>query len=125
MEVDDLKCSDIKEALSKEYFRRIREILTSKLNSRNIVSPINSRGVSMVQYRIWITNWIKEEFRELDRITRKLLTINRSHHPPADVNRLEKIGGRENIREFKPTLRPRLRHRVLTIEIFVQNKRNE
>ena len=33
LEANDVKHSDMKEALSKEYLRRIRKILKSKLNS--------------------------------------------------------------------------------------------
>ena len=33
-------------------------------------------------------DWTKEELQEMDRKTRKLLTINRALHPQADVDRL-------------------------------------
>lgn len=42
LEADDVKHNDMKQSISKEYLRRIRKILKSKLNSGNIVSAINS-----------------------------------------------------------------------------------
>ena len=78
----------MKEAISKEYLRRIRKILKSKLNGGNVVSAINARAVSIIRYGAGIIKWIKEELGKLDRKTRKLLTVNRALHPQADVDRL-------------------------------------
>ena len=36
LEADDLKHAHMKEAISKEYLRRIRKILKSKLNGGNV-----------------------------------------------------------------------------------------
>ena len=83
-----MKHNDMKQSISKEYLRRIRKILKSKLNGGSIVSAINSRAVSLVRYGAGIIRWIKDELRALDRKTRKLLTIYRSLHPQADVDRL-------------------------------------
>ena len=88
LEADDMKHSDMKEALSKEYLRRIRKILKSKLNSGNLGSAINARAVSLIRYGAGIICWSKEELRNLDRKTRKLLSVYRSLHPQADVVRL-------------------------------------
>ena len=78
----------MKEEISKEYLRRIRKILKSKLNGGNVVSAINARAVSIIRYGAGIIKWIKEELGKLDRKTRKLLTVNRALHPQADVDRL-------------------------------------
>ena len=88
LEADDVKHNDTKQSISKEYWRRIRKILKSKLNGGNIMSAINSRAVSLVRYGACITRWSKNKLRALDRKTRKLLTIYRSLHPQADVDRL-------------------------------------
>ena len=88
LEADDVKHNDMKQSISKEYLRRIRKILKSKLNGGNVVSAINSRAVSLIRHGAGIIKWSKEELRALDRKTRKLLTIYRSLHPQADVDRL-------------------------------------
>ena len=74
--------------------------MKSKLNGGNIVSAINSRAVSLARYGAGIIRWSKDELRVLDRKTRKLLTIYRSLHPQADVDRLyvkREQGGRDLI----------------------------
>ena len=63
-------------------------ILKSKINGENIIWAISSRAVSIVRYEVGIINWTKIEFEELDRRTRKLMTMYGSHHPKADVDRL-------------------------------------
>ena len=50
-----------------------------------------------MRYSAGIVNWTKEDLREMDRKTRKLLTVDRCMHPQADVDRLcwkRKEGGR-------------------------------
>lgn len=88
LEADDLKHAAMKEVICKEYFRRIRKILKSKLNGGNVVNAMNSRAVSIIRYSAGIVEWTKDELRKLDGKTRKLLTINRAFHPQADVDRL-------------------------------------
>ena len=63
------------ERSNKEYIRRVRNILKSKLNGGNIISAINSRAVSMVRYGAGIRNWTKMETEEVNWKTRKLMTM--------------------------------------------------
>ena len=44
------KHTEMKEMLSKEYFRLIRKILKSSLNAGNTIQVINSRAVSIIRY---------------------------------------------------------------------------
>ena len=48
LETDGIKRDEMKEQLKKEYIRRVRNVLKSKLNGGNIISAINSRAVSVV-----------------------------------------------------------------------------
>ena len=50
-------------------------ILKTKINGENIIWAISSRAVSIVRYEVGIINWTKIEFEELDRRTRKLMTM--------------------------------------------------
>lgn len=88
LEADGIKHDEMKEQLTKEYIRRVRNILKSKLNGGNTISAINSRAVSIVRYGAGIIKWTKNELEELDRKTRKLMTMYGAHHPKADVDRL-------------------------------------
>eukprot|EP00112_Aurelia_sp_Birch-Aquarium-sp1_P017963 Seg422.8 transcript_id=Seg422.8/GoldUCD/mRNA.D3Y31 product="hypothetical protein" protein_id=Seg422.8/GoldUCD/D3Y31 len=78
----------MKEKIEKEYVRRVRKILKSKLNGMNNISAINSRAVSVVRYGAGIIKWTKEELEKLDGKPRKFLTIHQAFHCQGDVDRL-------------------------------------
>ena len=88
LEADDIKHNEMKSVIQKEYYRRVRKILKTRLNSGNTVKAINSRAVSLVRYGAGIIEWTKDELKTMDRKTRKLLTIYRALHPQSDVDRL-------------------------------------
>ena len=81
----------------KEYIRRLRKVLKSKLNGGNLVCGVNTWAVSLLRYSAAFVSWRKSELQAIDRATRKLFTINGALHPKADVDRLyipRKEGGR-------------------------------
>ena len=88
MEADGIKHDEMKEQLKKEYIRRVRNVLKSKLNGGIIISAINSKVVSIVRYGASIIKWTKNELEELDKKTRKLITMYGAQHPKADVDRM-------------------------------------
>ena len=88
LEANGIKHDEMKEQLKKEYIRRVRNVLKSKLNGGNIISAINSRAVSIVRYGAGIIKRTKNELEELDRKTRKLMSMYGVQHPKADVDRL-------------------------------------
>ena len=54
-------------------------------------------AIPVLAYSFHIVDWKMEEIRQLDRKTRKLLTLQRMHHPKADMDRmylLRSEGGR-------------------------------
>ncbi|XP_077968883.1 uncharacterized protein LOC144422860 [Styela clava] len=74
--------------IKKEYLRRLRSVLNSELNSVNIFKAINSFAIPVVSYSFNIIKWTKQEIKQFDTKTRKLMTINKIHHPRADTERL-------------------------------------
>ena len=88
LEADGVKNEEMKDQIKKEYIRRVRNILKSKLNGGNIILAINSRAVSIVRYGAGIISSTKMKLEELDWRTRKLMTIYGAHHPKVDVDRL-------------------------------------
>ncbi|KAL1448063.1 hypothetical protein WDU94_010922 [Cyamophila willieti] len=97
-EHDGIQHKRMKTKLTKEYTRRIRNILNSELNSKNKISAINSLAVPVIQYSYGIIKWTLAELRKMDTKTRKQMTIHGALHPRADVDRLyipRKNGGRE------------------------------
>ena len=52
------------------------------------MEAINTLAIPVIAYSFNIIEWKLEEIRKLDRKTRKLLTLERMHHPKSDVDRL-------------------------------------
>lgn len=88
LEADKIKMQEMKDKVRKEYFKRLRKVLESKLNGGNTVKAINTWAVALVRYSAGIVDWNKEELCKIDRKSRKLMTINRALHPRADIDRL-------------------------------------
>ena len=72
----------------KEYIRRLRKALKSKLNDGNLVCRVNTWAVSLLSYSSAFVSWGKSELQAIDRKTRKLFTIYGALHPKSDVDRL-------------------------------------
>ena len=97
LEVSDMLHDQMKDKIRKEYLRRVKKVARSKLNGRNLIQVINTWAVSLVRYAGGMLEWRKQELRDLDRRTRKLLTMNGGFHPRDCVARLyvpRKDGGR-------------------------------
>ena len=59
----------------KEYIRRLRKVLQSKLNGGNLVCGVNTWAVPLLRYSAAFVSWRKRELQATDRETRKLFTI--------------------------------------------------
>ena len=59
--------------VSKEYIRRLRKVLKSKLNGGNLVRGVNTWAVSLIRYSAAFVNWRKSEQQDMDRKTRSYL----------------------------------------------------
>ena len=46
---------------------------------------LNTRSVSIMRYGAGILKWNKIELQEMDRKTRKFMTVNKELHPRSDV----------------------------------------
>ena len=96
-EWDKIQEKKMKDLFRKEYLRRSRLVLQSKLHGRNKINAINTWAVSLMRYGAGILNWRREELKEIDIRTRKLMTMNKALNPKSDVSRLyvrRKEGGR-------------------------------
>uniref|UniRef100_A0A803THT2 Reverse transcriptase domain-containing protein n=1 Tax=Anolis carolinensis TaxID=28377 RepID=A0A803THT2_ANOCA len=97
LQLDNIKHEHVKTVVSKEYTQRVRKILKSKLNGGNTIKAINTWAIPVIRYTAGIINWTQVELDNLDRKTRKLMTIHHSRHPRSDVERLylpRRSGGR-------------------------------
>ena len=92
-ESEGIQHQQMKERLKQEY----RRMLKSELNARNKITAIGALAVPVLRYTFGIINWRIEEIKQIDRKTRKMLTMYKMHHPKADIDRLyvkRKEGGR-------------------------------
>ena len=97
LEAGDFQCGEVKSRVRGLYKQRLRLLLKSKLNGRNQIQAINSFAVPVVRYTAGIVDWTLQECAELDRFTRKQMTLFKALHPHADIDRLyvnRKMGGR-------------------------------
>ena len=97
LEVEKFLEEKMKLNVSKEYIRRLRKVLKSKLNGGNLVRGVNTWAVSLLRYSAAFVSWRKSELQSIDRRTRKLFTIYEALHPNSDVDKLyipRKVGGR-------------------------------
>ena len=97
LEPDTIKQVEMKDKTLKEYLRRTRKLLETKLSSRNLIKEINTWAVPLVRYSGPFLKWTRDELKQMNQRTRKLMTIHKALHPRDDVDRLyvpRKEGGR-------------------------------
>ena len=97
LEADTIKQVQMKDTIRKEYPKRTRKLLETKLSSRNLIKGINTWAVTLVRYLGPFLKWTRDELKRMDQRTRKLMTMHKALHPRADVDRLHvsrKEGGR-------------------------------
>ena len=97
LEASDFQHKEMKSKIITTYKQRLRAILQSRLNGHNQIMAINGFAIPVVRYTAGIIHWTTNDCLDLDRLTRKQLTLYKALHPRADVDRLyvpRKVGGR-------------------------------
>jgi hypothetical protein len=88
MKDEKIRMKEMKEKIAAEYMKRVDCILDAGLNGGNVVKGINTWAVALVRYSAGIIEWTQEELKQLDRKTRKHMTMRRMLHPRSNVDRL-------------------------------------
>ena len=70
-EADAIKQVEMKEKIQKEYFRRTRKLLETKLCSRNLIKVIDTWAVPLVRFSGPFLKWTREELKQIDERTKK------------------------------------------------------
>ena len=78
----------MKEKIQKEYLRRTRKILETKLSSRILIKGINTWAVPLFRYTGTFLKWTKYELEQMYHRTRKIMTMHKALHPRDDAERL-------------------------------------
>ena len=97
LEGSDFEHSKVKSAIIDTYKCHVRAILRSKLSGHNQMIAIHGFAIPVVHYTAGIINWTVNHCLDLDRMTRKQLTLFKALHPRADIDQLYvpcKKGGR-------------------------------
>ena len=92
-----MQVKEVKGKVGIQYKRRVRKILETKLNGGNAIKGISTWAIPALRYSAAFLNWTKAELEEMDRRTRKLLTMHNGLHPKSNVDRLyvpRREGGR-------------------------------
>ena len=89
LKAEPIKQMEMKEKKKKDYLRRTRKLLETKLCSRNLVKEINTWAVPSVRYSELYLKWTREEeLKQKNRRTTKLMTMHKALHPRNDKDRL-------------------------------------
>ena len=97
LEADTIKQVVVKEKIRKEYLRRNRKLLETKICRRNLIKGIHTWAVPHVRYSGLFFKWTKEELKQMNQRTRKLMTMHKALDPRDYIYRLytsRKEGGR-------------------------------
>ena len=96
-ELDGFKHEQMKENVMKAAKGKLRKLLETELNSRNVIVAINECILPIISYSFAILNWREQELKDFDVQVRKLMTMYRMFSIRSDVDRLympRKKGGR-------------------------------
>ena len=88
VELDKIKENEMKEKTIKEYKQRLKLVLKSKLDGKNKITSINAWAVAVFRHGAGILQWKESELRDVDRKSRKTMTMYGALHPKSDVDRL-------------------------------------
>ena len=59
IEVEEIQHQEMKEKINKEYIKRLKAMLKSKLNSGNTVKATDTWAVPVIRYSASIVDWKK------------------------------------------------------------------
>ena len=88
LEANTIKQVEMKDRIRKEYLRRTRKLLETKLSNRNLIKGMNTWAVPLVRYSGPFLKYTRDERKQMDQRTRKLMTMHKALHPRDDVDRL-------------------------------------
>ena len=83
-----MKHHEMKEKVKTEYYRQVTKILETKLNGGNIIAGINTWAISLLRYSAAFLDWTGAKLEQINRRTRKLMTMHQVLNPKSDVARI-------------------------------------
>uniref|UniRef100_H2ZXX1 Reverse transcriptase domain-containing protein n=1 Tax=Latimeria chalumnae TaxID=7897 RepID=H2ZXX1_LATCH len=92
---------DVKKEATMEYKKRLCQFLKSKLSGSNLLQAINIYAIPVMSYTADTVDWTLDEMRQLDRMTRKQLTIHGAFHPKADMQYIPRRKGGRGLKSIE------------------------
>ena len=87
-ESNGIQHSMMLERLRREYLRRLKVVIRTDLYGRNKILAINGFALPVLTYGFGVIHWGCTDLQQIDRRTRKLLSMPGVHHPAADIDRM-------------------------------------
>ena len=78
LEANTINQVQMKDKIWNEYLRRTRKLLKTKLSCRNLIKGINTWAVSLVRYSGPFLKWARDEIKQMDQGTSKLMTMHKA-----------------------------------------------
>ena len=66
LDADTIKQVKMKDQIQKEYLRRTRKLLKTKMLRQNLIKRINTWAVPFVRYSGPFLKWIRDELKQMD-----------------------------------------------------------
>ena len=107
----------MKDKIQKEYLGRTRNLLETKLSCRNLIKGINTLAVPLVRYSGPFLKWTRDEVKQMDQRTRKLMTM---HHIP-ETTLADYMFQEKSEEEDLPALKTVLTHRYNDSKTIYKN----
>ena len=104
IEAEENLLTEVKYDATSPYLKRVKQVLKSKLSGPNKIQAINIYAVPVICYTAGIIPWTETEVAELDRKTRKTLTMYGAFHPKADADRLPRGKGGRGLKQVKVSI---------------------
>ena len=87
--LDILKADTIKWKWKTKFnISRTRKLLETKLSCKNLIKAINTWAVPLVRYSGHFLKWTRDELKQMDKRTKKLMTMHKILRLRDDVERL-------------------------------------
>ena len=78
LEADIIKPVEMKDRIQKEYLKRNRKLFETKLSNRNLTKGIHTWAVPLVRFSGPFLKSTRDELKQIDQITRKLMTMHKA-----------------------------------------------
>ena len=87
-ELETIKHEVVKDKVAKNVKSKLRKLLETELNARNLFQAINESILPPISYSFGIVNWTEEELKGHDTQIRKMLHMYRVFQLKSDIDRL-------------------------------------